>query len=402
MKEKGVDVDQEVEALRAEVREFLARELTADLKQAAQNWYSVPREEGARWHRKLYEQGWIAPSWPVEYGGTGWSLAQKHMFHEELALAGAPDISPFSIGMVGPVIYTFGTDQQKAQHLPGILDGSVWWCQGYSEPGSGSDLASLKTRAVRDGEDYVVNGQKIWTSSAHKSDWIFVLVRTNAEGKKQQGISFLLVPITSPGIEVRPIVTIDGMHSLNEVYFTDVRVPVSNRIGEENKGWTYAKFLLGHERTGATGVGQSRRRIQLLRELAEREAGIDCGMLADDFAFMTKLNQAEVRLEALAHTESRALAAMDSGGNAGNAASMLKQLGTELQQLLSTLRVEAVGYYSLPFEVDVIAGEVDKPSVGPNYALRAVSTYNFERAMTIAGGSSEVQRDVMAKQVLGL
>ena len=392
----------DVESLRSEVRDFIARELTADIKQAGEVWYSVPREAGARWHRKLYDQGWIAPSWPVEYGGTGWSLAQKHMFSEELAFAGAPEISPFGIGMVGPVIYTFGTDDQKAQHLPGLLDGSVWWCQGYSEPGSGSDLASLKTRAVRNGDDYIVNGQKIWTSSAHRADWMFALVRTNTEGKRQQGISFLLVPLNSPGIEVRPIVTIDGLHTLNEVYFTDVRVPVENRIGEENKGWTYAKFLLGHERTAAAGVATARRRLALLRDVAGREASSDGGRLANDQAFVTKLNQAEIQLEALACMESRVMAAMDGGGSAGNAASMLKQLGTELQQLLGALVVEAAGHYSMPYEVDLIAGKCVRPPIGPDYALHAVSNYNFERALTIAGGSSEVQRDLIAKQVLGL
>ena len=395
-------MNHDVETLRSEVRDFIARELTADIKQAAAVWYSVPREAGARWHRKLYDQGWIAPSWPVKYGGTGWSLAQRHMFFEELAFAGAPEISPFSIGMVGPVIYTFGTDDQKVQHLPGILDGSVWWCQGYSEPGSGSDLAALTTRAVRDGDDYVVNGQKIWTSSAHKSDWIFALVRTDTESKKQKGISFLLIPMTSPGIEVRPIVTIDGMHTLNEVYFTDVRVPVANRIGEENKGWTYAKFLLGHERTGGAGVAASRRRMALLRRVAEREASSSGGKLVNDPAFVAKLNHAEILLEALACTESQAMAAMGDGGSAGSAASMLKQLGTELQQVLGSLIVEAVGYYSMPFEVDVIAGRCDRPLIGPDYALHAVSNYCYERAMTIAGGSSEVQRNVIAKQVLGL
>lgn len=395
-------MNRDVETLRAEVRDFIARELTADIRQAAAVWYSVPRDAGARWHRKLYDQGWIAPTWPEEYGGTGWSLAQKHMFSEELAFAGAPEISPFAIGMVGPVIYTFGTDDQKAQHLPGILDGSVWWCQGYSEPGSGSDLASLKTKAVRDGDDYVVNGQKIWTSSAHKSDWIFALVRTDSEGKKQQGISFLLVPLNSPGIEVRPIVTIDGLHTLNEVYFTDVRVPVTNRIGEENKGWTYAKFLLGHERTAAAGVATARRRIALLHDVSKREASSEGGRLADDQAFMIKLHQAEILLEALACAESRVMAAMDGGGSAGQAASMLKQLGTELQQLLGALVVEAAGHYSIPHEVDLIAGKCHRPSIGPDYTLHVVSNYNFERALTIAGGSSEVQKDLIAKQVLGL
>ena len=217
-----------LDAFRTEIREFLARELSPDLKQAAQMGFGISRELGTRWHRKLFEAGWIAPTWPEEHGGTGWGLAKQHLFAEELALAGAPMIMPFGVGMVGPVIYSFGTDAQKARHLPGILDGSVWWCQGYSEPGSGSDLASLKTRAVRDGDEYVINGQKIWTTNAHRSDWIFVLVRTDATAKPQQGITFLLVDMSTPGIDVKPIVSIDGLHHLNETYFTDVRVPVGN------------------------------------------------------------------------------------------------------------------------------------------------------------------------------
>lgn len=396
-------MNQDVEALRAEVREFISLELSVDIRKAAElSWSILPRDVGSKWFRKLYERGWAAPSWPVEYGGTGWSIAQQHVFQEEIALAGAPPVSPFSVDMVGPVIYTFGSDQQKAQHLPGILDGSVWWCQGYSEPGSGSDLASLKTQAVRDGDDYIINGQKMWTSNAHLADWIFMLVRTDPARKKQQGISFLLVPMSSPGIEVRPIVTIDGMHHVNEVFFNDVRVPKTHRIGEENKGWTYAKFLLGHERTLVARVGEYRRRIKLLHEVATKETGNGLGRLIDDPSYIAKLDEAEIKLEALECIESRVLAEADNGGSAGNAASLLKQLATELQQILSTLRVEAVGYYAMPFEVDVITGASIKSPVGSEYALRAFSEYSSDRAMTIAGGSSEVQRDVIAKQVLGL
>ena len=304
--------------------------------------------------------------------------------------------------MVGPVIYTFGTDEQKAQHLPGILDGSVWWCQGYSEPGSGSDLASLKTRAEREGDEYVVNGQKIWTTNAHKADWIFALVRTDFDGKPQTGITFLLIDMNTPGIEVKPIVSIDGLHHLNEVYFTNVRVPVANRIGEENKGWTYAKFLLGHERTGIAGVASSQRAVEALRELSATERSSDGGRLADDEEFTSRLDETEVRLQALASTEARLLAALENGGNPGAESSMLKIVGTEIQQALQTLRVEAVAYYALPFELPLVQGESNDTPPGPDYAVTAVSDYNFGRAASIYGGSNEIQKNVLAKAVLGL
>lgn len=392
----------DLESFRKEVRRFLAQELTPELKAAGDQAFGISREKGFAWHRKLYEAGWIAPAWPVEYGGTGWSPAQQHLFSEELALAGAPMIMPFGLGMVGPVIYTFGTEAQKAQHLPGILDGSTWWCQGYSEPGSGSDLASLKTRAVTDGDDYVINGQKIWTTNAHKADWIFVLVRTDFECKPQQGITFLLADMSTPGIQVKPIVSIDGLHHLNETYFTDARIPVANRIGEENKGWDYAKFLLGHERTGIAGVSGSRRAVDALRRMAEQEHNGAGASLAENANFMTRLSETEIKLEGLASTESRMMAAMQEGGSVGDAASMLKVLGTEIQQALELLRVEAAAHYALPFDLDGINGTGNESSIGPHYATRAMSHYQFGRAHSIYGGSNEIQRNVLAKAVLGL
>lgn len=392
----------DLRAFQNEVREFLRRELTQRMRECAEFEYAVPREIGAQWHRKLFEAGWIAPSWPLEYGGTGWSAAKMHLFAEELALAGAPMIMPFGIGMVGPVIYTYGSKAQKALHLPGILDGSVYWCQGYSEPGSGSDLASLQTRAVRDGDEYVVNGQKTWTTNAHTADWMFVLARTDPAAKPQRGISFLLVDMASPGIEIRPIVSIDGFHHVNEVYFTDVRVPAENRVGEENQGWTYAKFLLGHERTGAAGTGEARRSLQTLRAIASREAAGAGSRLLEDDTYRAKLDTAGVQLEALAQTEARVMNAITSGGSAGQAASMLKQLGSQLRQQLDVLRIEAVAHYSLPFDTDLQRRSGTQSLAGPAYARTATSRYNFGRAVTIAAGSSEVQRDVIAKSVLGL
>lgn len=387
---------------RAEVRQFLADALTPELAAAGALGFAAKRADGTRWHKILFEKGWIAPEWPVEYGGTNWDITQKHIFEEEMALAGGPMLMPFGLGMVGPVIYTFGTDEQKAQHLPSILDGSTWWCQGYSEPGSGSDLASLKTSAVRDGDDYLVNGQKIWTTNAHKADWIFALVRTDSQSKPQAGISFLLIDMQTPGLEVKPIVSIDGLHHLNEVYFTDVRVPVTNLIGEENKGWTYAKFLLGHERTGIAGVAGSKKAAAALRAVAQVEANGVGGELASNPEFNNRLSDVEVKLAALEFTEARLLADMAAGKPAGPAASTMKILGTEIQQALQILRVETAAHYALPFELAQIRGAANEPAPGPEYAIRAVSDYNFGRAATIYGGSNEIQRNVIAKAVLGL
>ena len=392
----------ELDSFRTEVRDFLSNNLTPEMRQAAALGFGIPKAIGQEWHKALFDQNWIAPSWPKEYGGTGWNLMQQHIFNEENALAGAPMIMPFSIGMVGPVIYTFGTDEQKKQHLPGIMDGSLWWCQGYSEPGSGSDLASLKTSAVQDGDNYIVNGQKIWTTNAHKADWIFALVRTDKECKPQQGISFLLIDMNSPGIEVKPIVSIDGLHHLNEVYFTDVQVPVGNRIGEENRGWTYAKFLLGHERAGIAGVARSRRAVEALREISLQESDNTGQTLAQDNDFVRQINLGEIKLEALAGIESKILNAMLNGKTVGAEASALKILGSELQQILEELRVKAVAYYAMPFDVRQIRGENNSACIGPEYSVTAVSDHNFGRASTIYGGSNEIQRNVIAKGVLNL
>ena len=387
---------------RKEVREFIEAKLTPPLRKAAELGFGIAREEGAQWHRALFDQGWVAPDWPIEYGGIELSAAQKHILEEEFTLAGAPMLMPFGLGMVGPVLYTFGSDAQKAQHLPGILDGSVWWCQGYSEPGSGSDLASLKTQAVRDGDDYVINGQKIWTTNAHKADWIFALVRTDTECKPQQGISFVLIDMSTPGIEVRPIISIDGFHHLNEVYFTDVRVPIKNRIGEENQGWTYAKFLLGHERTGIAGVAGSKRAVQHITEVSQLERSSDGRTLADEPAFNARLRETEVKLLALESTEARILADLNAGNNPGDASSTLKIIGTEIQQALQYLRVELVQHYALPFDVSIITGASNEPDIGPEYATTATSDLCFGRAASIYGGSNEIQRNVIAKAVLGL
>jgi alkylation response protein AidB-like acyl-CoA dehydrogenase len=391
-----------VEALEQQVSAFIAANLTEEMVEGARLGFGISRELGTRWHQAIHQQGWIAPDWPVEYGGTGWGIREKQAFSDAMALAGAPMIMPFGIGMVGPVIYTFGTQAQKDQHLPSILDGSTWWCQGYSEPGSGSDLASLKTSAVRDGDHYVVNGQKIWTTNAHKADWIFALVRTDPDAKAQRGISFLLIDMKTPGLEVKPIVSIDGMHHLNQVFFEDVRVPVENLVGEENAGWTYAKFLLGNERAGIANVAASKRLVGRLKEIAKAEGDGMGESLSQSSDFMMRLASVEVQLNALAAQEARVIATMESTGSPGDAASMLKIIGSEVEQNLHALRVEAIGYYSLPFEVSLIRGESNLPAPGPDYAVSAVADMNFSRAASIYGGSNEIQRNVMAKGVLGL
>ena len=386
----------------ADVQEFIAKNLTPDLTKAASLGFGISRADGERWHKAVYNQGWIAPDWPVEHGGTGWTLRQKQIYSNATALAGAPMIMPFGIDMVGPVLYSFGNSEQKAQHLPKILDGSVWWCQGYSEPGSGSDLASLKTAAVRDGDDYVVNGQKIWTTNAHKADWIFTLVRTDPDSKPQRGISFLLIDMKTPGVEVKPIVSIDGMHHLNQVFFSDVRVSATNLIGEENMGWTYAKFLLANERAGIANVAHSERLVKALSDITQAEQDGFGGTLSDSNAFMAELANTEVQLQALKALEARVIASVEKTGAPGDEASMLKIVGTQVQQTLESLRVEAVGNYSLPFDTDLIRGESNLPAPGPDYAVSAVSDMNFGRASSIYGGSNEIQRNVIAKAVLGL
>jgi alkylation response protein AidB-like acyl-CoA dehydrogenase len=391
-----------LDAFETEVQSFIAEHLTPDLNKAAALGFGISRADGERWHKAVYNKGWIAPDWPVEQGGTGWTLRQKQIYSNAMALAGAPMIMPFGIDMVGPVLYTFGNDAQKAEHLPKILDGSVWWCQGYSEPGSGSDLASLKTAAVRDGDDYVVNGQKIWTTNAHKADWIFTLVRTDTESKPQSGISFLLIDMQTPGLEVKPIVSIDGMHHLNQVFFSDVRVPAANLIGEENMGWTYAKFLLANERAGIANVAHSERLVTALTDIANTEQNGFGGSLSDSKAFMSGLADTEVQLQALKALEARVIASVEKTGTPGDEASMLKIVGSQVQQTLESLRVEAVGHYSLPFDTDLIRGESNLPAPGPDYAVSAVSDMNFGRASSIYGGSNEIQRNVIAKAVLGL
>ena len=348
------------------------------------------------WQKRLFDRGWIAPGWPAEYGGTGWDDTKCFIFETERAKRGIREVLPFGLKMVGPVIYTFGNDEQKARFLPKILASDEWWCQGYSEPGAGSDLASLKTRAVRDGDDYIVNGAKIWTSYAQFADWIFCLVRTSTEGKKQQGISFLLIDMKTPGIKVNPIVSIDAHHSLNEVEFNDVRVPVANLIGEENKGWTYAKYLLEFERGGGFAgplvLHELSRLQQLYRDTQAAVRNFDSNR-----ELQRKIARIEIDLKALEITELRILSAVSGGGNPGPESSILKLNTTRLEQEINQLSVDILGYRAL--EMDPVEGG---SPYRPDSTSAVLPRYLNNRAASIFGGSQEVQRNIIAKMVLGL
>jgi alkylation response protein AidB-like acyl-CoA dehydrogenase len=387
-------------AFQQEVRDFIAENYPADLRDKQDEGEEMSKEDFLAWHKILHKKGWIAPAWPVEYGGTGWTPTQRFIWSEETARADCIRLMPFGLAMVGPVIYTFGTPEQKAHFLPRILSGEDWWCQGYSEPGSGSDLASLRTTAVRDGDDYIVNGQKTWTTLAQHADWGFFLVRTDKDAKQQEGISFLLIDMKSPGITVRPIITLGGEHEVNEVWLEDVRVPVSQRVYEENKGWTCAKFLLAHERTGIAGVAASKRGIEKVKAIARTELDGDKPLLANAF-FKRKVAELEVDLAALEFTELRSLAGPNAGRGPGPESSLLKIKGSEIQQRLTELSLEAVGHYGAPYFRGFGEGDNEHP-IGPDYAHRAAPTYFNVRKTTIYGGSNEIQRNIIAKMVLGL
>lgn len=382
----------EEESFRAEVRAFIAQSKPKLPKSVG--WPEaevVSREEYLAWHKLLHRQGWIAPHWPRQYGGTGWTVTQRHIFNEECAAAEMPGLLPFGLMMLGPVLIAFGSEAQKQRFLPRILSGEDWWCQGYSEPGAGSDLASLRMRAVRDGDHFTVDGQKTWTTLAQFADWIFCLVRTNPEAKPQEGISFLLIDLKTPGIAIKPITLLDGAQEVNEVFFDGVKVPAGNLVGDVNKGWTYAKYLLVHERSTLASVARQRAALKRLKEFAG--AG-----LADDDAFRRKIAAAEIDLMALEMTELRTLAAEARGETAGPESSILKIRGTEMQQRLTELAVEAVGWHAFPDTRALGANE----KLGPDYALGAAGRYFNLRKASIYGGSNEIQRNIIAKAVLGL
>ncbi len=351
----------------------------------------------------MYQKGWAAVNWPVELGGTGWTHIQKYIFANEMAQANAPDMVPFGVKMVAPVIYTFGTAEQCERFLPDILESNVWWCQGYSEPGSGSDLASLKTKAERDGDHYIVNGTKTWTTLAQMADWIFCLVRTSSDvARRQEGISFLLVDMSTPGVSVKPIITIEGGHEVNEVHFEDVKVPVANLVGEEGKGWTYGKVLLQHERANIAGVARSKYRLEKLREKTSQQIHGGAPLL-DDRNFARKLAAAEIGLKALEYTELRTLAAIQVGKAPGPESSILKIRGSEVQQEIDALYLEAAGYYALPYMPQQYDLEFpDKDRVGFGAETRSSLVYFNNRKASIYGGSNEIQKNIISKHVLGL
>ncbi|WP_321489351.1 acyl-CoA dehydrogenase family protein [uncultured Hyphomonas sp.] len=384
---------------RQEVRAFIEENYPKELAGAGTR-EDLSREQFLAWHKVLGKKGWSVPAWPEKYGGTGWTSTQKYIWGEENARMDAIMPLPFGVSMVGPVIYTFGNEEQKAQHLPGIRSGDVWWCQGYSEPGAGSDLASVKTTAVRDGDHYVINGQKTWTTLAQHADWGFFLCRTDPNAKAQEGISFILVDMNTPGIEVRPIKLIDGTHEVNETWLTDVRVPVENLVGEENKGWTYAKFLLAHERSGIAGVARSKRGIERLRDIATKET-VDGTPLIETPEFSRKISQLEIDLTALEFTELRTLASEAAGKGPGPESSILKVKGTEVQQRLTELTLEAVNHYGAPYAYGMETTG-NGAGIGPDYADYAAETYFNMRKTSIYGGSNEIQRNIITKMILGL
>ena len=388
---------------RSEVRNYFENEFPPDILAKQRQAIPLSREDIVRWHKHIYEKGWAAINWPEEYGGTGWSSAQKYLFADEQARASAPPFLPFGVSMVGPIIYTYGTEEQKQRFLPDILQFNTWWCQGYSEPGAGSDLASLKMRAELAGDHYVLNGTKTWTTLGQHADWIFCLVRTNTDvSRRQEGISFVLVDMDQPGVTVKPIYLLDGEHEVNEVHFDNVEVPLENLVGEEGKGWTYGKVLLQHERTGIAGVADSKYKLSRLRALAEKsQDGSDA--LSSDRNFMRKIATAEVELKALEYTELRTLASVTSGKAPGPESSILKIAGTELRQNIDSLYLEASGYYALPYVRDQYVEDFpDEKRVGPGTATDASLTYFNDRKVTIFGGSNEIQKNIIAKHVLGL
>lgn len=379
-----------------EVRAFFAKAAPEKARQLISHPETY-KQGIVQWQKQLYDQGWVAPFWPKEHGGAGWNVTQSYIYECERVKANAPDVVPFGLKMVGPVIYTYGNDEQKRRFLPGILSGDDWWCQGYSEPGAGSDLASLKTRADRDGDDYIVNGSKIWTTYAQYADWIFCLVRTEQSTKPQNGISFLLIDMQTPGITVSPIPSINGVYSLNEVHFDNVRVPQANRIGEEGQGWTYAKSLLAHERTAIARVADSKSRLETLRQWAERERQGGRTMISDPM-FQARFTEIETELMALEYTELRVLAAMANNQSPGAESSLMKIKGTEIQQAIHELGMELAGVYG-----GIVASEeATATDIGHDFGDQVRKDFMYGRAATIYGGSNEIQKNIIAKRVLGL
>ena len=390
---------------RDEVRAFLEAELTAEMRRDVRRMTSVyaPHDLSMAWQAILHARGWAAPAWPVEYGGCGWTAAQRYIFASELAASDAPPLSPMGIGMCGPVLIGHGTPEQKAHYLPRMLTGEHFWCQGYSEPGSGSDLASLQMSARDEGDHFVCNGHKLWTTHANVANWIFCLVRTSQEAIPQRGITFLLIDMTTPGVEVRPIVMLSGEHIQNDVFFTDVRVPKANVVGRVGEGWTVAKYLMEFERGGGVATPGLKARLTRVRRMAAAEA------MSDDFR--ARLNALAIRIDALEAVELQVLSQLSQGEAPGARSSMMKTVGTELSQALTELALEAAGVYAAPYQphatcaggpTPLFRPPADQGHVGPDHSLTAASKYLNDRAGSIYAGTNEIQRNIMAKAVLGL
>lgn len=391
----------EDETFREEVRSFLGEALPARISEKVRNGRRLSKADMEVWHAVLARRGWFAPHWPVDWGGTGWTVAQRFIFEVEIALAHAPRVVPFGVSMLGPVLIRYGSDAQKRRWLPRILDGTDWWCQGFSEPGAGSDLASLRTRAIRDGDVYVVNGQKTWTTLGHFANMIFALVRTSDSGRKQEGVSFLLIDMNTAGVEVRPIRLLDGECEVNEVFFTDVRAPVENLVGEEGQGWTYAKYLLTHERTNIAGVGATMAAFAQLSAIAQ-SAQLEGRQLIDEPWFARRLAAIEIDLENLKTTNLRMLAAAQHGPPPLVETAMLKIRGTEIRQQITDLARRAAGARARPFQSAALDEGSSGEIIGPPFAVLAAVQYFNMRKLSIFGGSNEIQRDIVGKTLLGL
>jgi len=398
----NADFTTEEAAFQQEVRDFLESEFPADIKYKVENNLRLQRQDYIRWQQILHTRGWMAPNWPQKYGGTGWTPTQNYIFNQEMGRVGAPEPVPFGVKMVAPVIITFGTEDQKQRFLPDILESKAWWCQGYSEPNSGSDLASLKTTAVRDGDEYIVNGTKTWNTLGQYADWIFCLVRTDSSAKKQEGISFLLIDMSSPGVSVNPIVLMDGTPEVNEVVFENVRVPVENRVGEENRGWTYAKVLLTHERTNIARVAYSMRRLERLKELAQQREDGNGGVMFNDPEFSNKLTRLEIDLKAVEYTELRTLSAVSAGKAPGPESSILKIVGTQITQRIDEMYLQLAGQECLPFVMQQFEPDFEGEKIGTGIFPSTALTYFNNRKVTIYGGSNEIQKNIICKAVLGL
>ena len=393
----------EERAFRDEMRRFFRTDIPAEIRERSAKGEHVSKQDLVTTQRAMNKAGIAVPHWPAEWGGKDWTSVQSYIWLEEMQLAGVPAPLAFNTSMVGPVIAEFGSQAQKERFLPPTANLDIWWCQGFSEPGAGSDLASLRTTAKRDGDEWVINGQKTWTTLAQYADWIFVLCRTDGSVKKQEGISFILADMRTPGITVRPIQTIDGGHEVNEVWFDEVRVPIDNLVGVENRGWDYAKFLLGNERTGIARVGVSKARLLRLRELAKLERVGDRPLIEDP-RFREKLTAVEIELKALEMTQLRVVASErnHAKGKPNPASSILKLKGSEIQQATTELLMEVVGPYAMPYRADAEPeGDNDPMSIGPDYAAEAAPTYFNWRKISIYGGSSEIQRSIVAKAILG-